>query len=220
MKMLIVAATEMEIMPFRTFLAEQEHQMISKNVDILITGVGMLATAYEVLKKINSEKYDFALQAGVCGSFDDSIVLGSLVQVASDRYGDLGAEDHEDFIDIFDLGLLEVYSPPFIGKLLVSESCNFEMIHELPKVSAITVNTVSGREGTIANRKKLYQARVESMEGVAFQYVCLREGLHFVQIRSVSNYVIPRDKRTWKMGLAIKNLNEWLCRFVKNTCID
>ena len=58
-----------------------------------------------------------------------------------------------------------------------------------------------------------YNPDVESMEGAAMHYVCLQEGISFVQIRAISNYVEPIDKSKWQMGKAIKNLNDVLKTF-------
>jgi futalosine hydrolase len=76
------------------------------------------------------------------------------------------------------------------------------------------VNTVSGSEPTIKLRSEKYNATVESMEGAAFHYVCLQEGVAFAQVRAISNYVMPRDKSQWQMKDAIFNLNNWLISFI------
>ena len=103
MNLLIVAATEAETGLLKRYLMTQP----DKKVNLLITGVGMLATAYALTKHLQHNQYDFIIQAGVGGSFDRSIPLGSLVFITSDRYGDLGAEDHDNYIDIFDMGLMD-----------------------------------------------------------------------------------------------------------------
>jgi futalosine hydrolase len=53
------------------------------------------------------------------------------------------------------------------------------------------------------------------MEGAALHYVCLQLAVPFAQVRSISNYVTPRDKSLWKMKDAIINLNNWLIGFVE-----
>ena len=44
------------------------------------------------------------------------------------------------------------------------------------------------------------------MEGAAFMYSCLILGVAFAQVRSVSNVVEPRNRDTWKINEAIRNL--------------
>lgn len=210
MKLLIVAATHMEIAAIPPSAA-----ILDVQADVLITGVGMVATAYSLTKRLQQQQYDLVLQAGVCGSFDQSIPLGTVVYVNSDRYGDLGAEDHDQYIDIFDMDLVDKDIAPHTGGRLVNPLQPRDYHIHLPQVSGLTVNTVSGNTQTIARRAAQYDCTVESMEGAAFHYVCLQEGVAFAQVRSISNYVTPRDKSQWRMKDAIMNLNNWLIDFIE-----
>ena len=148
------------------------------------------------------------------GSFDCNIPLGEVVFVTSDRYGDLGAEDHDKYIDIFDMGLLDGNIHPHTANTLANTPHPLHDHIRLRKVSGLSVNMVSGNERTIAHRATTYKCVVESMEGAAFHYVCLREHAVFAQVRAISNYVIPRDKSQWKMKDAVINLNNWLIEFL------
>ena len=213
MKILIVAATEMEIGIFSQYVTE-EGNAPNHEVSILITGVGSIATTYAVTKALLTNKYDFVLQAGVGGSFDRDIALGELVFITSEQYGDLGAEDHDNYIDIFEMGLIPADTHPYTcGQLLTPRHIIQDKI-QLRKAKGLTINLVSGNERTIAHRSITYNCQVESMEGAAFHYACLQLGVPFAQVRAVSNYVIPRDKSQWQMKDAIINLNKWLAGFV------
>ena len=218
MNILIVSATEAEIAPLTEHF---QHASLPSSVSggIVITGVGMLNTAYELTKHLQTSKYDLVLQVGVAGSYVTNIGLGDLVFITSDQYGDLGAEDHDNYLDIFEMGLINPNVPPYIvGKMLTPLLPVHNKIR-LPQVSGLTVNTVSGNERTIKLRNEKYHCDVESMEGAAFHYVCLREKVAFAQVRTISNYVIPRDKAQWKMKEAIINLNKWLIDFIENQLI-
>lgn len=206
MKVLVVAATPMEITRFSEACGDE--------VDTLITGVGMPAATYALTKHLQYNSYDLVIQAGVAGSFDIELSLGEVVQVVSDRYGDMGAEDHEDYLDLFNMGLTDANEFPFSNGMLPAPESDYDRYIQLRKVSGITVNTVSGSERTIARRKQ-YGCTVESMEGAAFHLVCLQEQIPFAQIRSISNYVTPRDKNSWQMKEAIIKLNDWLIAFIK-----
>lgn len=214
MNLLIVAATEAEIAPFLAYI-DNSSSPLERPGEALITGIGILATAYSLTKHLQSNKYDLVVQAGVGGTFDHSIPLGEVVFITCDQYGDLGAEDHDDYLDIFEMGLIHRNTDPHRdGKLPVPLLPLHEKIR-LPRVNGLTVNTVSGNERSIKLRSEKYGCQVESMEGAAFHYVCLRENVPFAQIRSISNYVTPRDKSQWKMKEAIINLNNWLIDFVE-----
>ena len=215
MKLLIVAATEAEIAPLVNYLDKYVPLTTGKFVDVLITGVGMVATTYALTRHLQAATYDLVLQAGVGGSFDEGIHLGSLVFVTSERYGDLGAEDHDDHLDIFDMGLLPKDDHPFSGSLLPAPMLPVHNKIKLPRVKGLTVNTVSGSEKTIKRLKETYICDTESMEGAAFHYVCLQEQVPFAQVRAISNYVTPRDRSSWRMNEAIMNLNNWLIEFIE-----
>jgi len=220
MKLLLAAATAPEISPFISHLeqkwASPDPGVYKKDIHeihICVTGVGLVATTYAVTKALHRHSYDFVLQAGVSGSFDTTIDLGQLVLVQSEQFGDLGAEDHENYLDIFDMGLLQPEAYPFTDGKLDTPLHEIPFPFKLLTVSGISVNTVSGHAATIAMRDHKFGAQVESMEGAALHYVCLQEHVPFAQIRAISNYVEPRDKSKWKMKEAIIALNKWLIDF-------
>lgn len=220
MKLLLVSATEAEISPLLAHLQKLWRPTATSvfvngsiELHICITGVGMMATAYHLAKVLTADRYDLAVQAGVAGSFKSDIALGELVFVTSDQYGDLGAEDHYNFLDIFDLGLLGENEAPFSDKKIATSYAHPAITFR--QVSGLTVNRVAGSEFTVIARKEKFNCDIESMEGLPFHYACAKEHIPFAQIRSISNYVTPRDKESWKMKDAIINLNEWLISFIE-----
>jgi futalosine hydrolase len=215
MNLLVVAATEGELKPFTDYLAHTSSPS-KASVEVLFTGVGMVATTYALTKHLQSNGYDLVLQVGVGGSYDRNIALGDVVFITSEQFGDLGAEDHDKYLDIFEMGLLNKNSAPHSDGRLLTPLLPVHDKISLPRVSGLTVNTVSGNERTIKMRTEKYAGQVESMEGAAFHFVCLNENIPFAQVRAISNYVTPRDKSQWKMKEAVINLNNWLGEFIKN----
>lgn len=223
MKLLLVAATLPEIQPFVNHLQQSwtaPFPNVYKNeqheIHLCITGVGIMATTWALASALKQHTYDFALQAGVAGSFDRQIALGQVVLVQSEQQGDLGAEDHEQFLDIYDLLLAEKDIFPYTAGKLDNAISDIPFPFNLLTVSGLTVNTVSGCVATITKRAEKFGCQLESMEGAPFHYVCLQEHLPFAQVRSISNYVTPRDKSQWKMKDAIIALNQWLIRLAKD----
>lgn len=211
MKLLITAPTWKEIQPLEKAMAqwETEGRLHHHGVDFSITGIGGTATAYHLTKKIAPSGYDLAIQLGVCGSFDDKLPKGSVVCIAEERFADLGAEDGDQFLDAFEIGLLEADKFPFRQTALINPtSIESATLHALPRVRGISVNRVHGHEATIMQAVKKFQPQVESMEGAAFFYCCLMESQPFLEIRSVSNIVKRRNKSEWDLSLAISRLNE------------
>lgn len=220
MKLLLVAATGFEIAPFITQLEQNavritEHtfRIQGTEIHVLLTGVGIMATTYALTKKLLQVRFDAALQVGVGGSYDRHVPLGSVVQITSEVVADLGAEDHYQFLDIYQLGLLRPDDFPFRnGRLNCLPHALFQGV-SLPEMTGATVNMVSGSSFTADLRINHFGCQVESMEGAAFHYVCLQEQVPFLQVRAISNYVEPRNRDAWQMPLAIKNLNNWLFDF-------
>ncbi|PJA07907.1 MAG: futalosine hydrolase [Flavobacteriales bacterium CG_4_10_14_0_2_um_filter_32_8] len=215
MKILIVSATYLEIEPLLLqFRLEQEVNQKLKSysyknhqIDVLIPGVGMTCTAYWLGKTLATQLYDIALNFGLAGSFDEKITIGDVVHVTSDQISELGAEDGESFLSLIDMDLIndEDYSLTHT-KMENSILPKNTVINQLKKVSGITVNTTHGAQISIQKIKKLFAPQIESMEGAAFLYACLLEGISCAQIRVISNKVEKRNKENWNIPLAVKNL--------------
>ena len=217
MRILVVAATSTEIAPLVAILrgesdiapGVQACAYAGHAIDILTTGVGMVATSARCSQALTRTSYDLGLNLGVCGSFDRALEPGAVVHVVADRIAELGAENDEAFLTIQQLHLLGDDEFPFTrGELVNASPPANEALRHLPAVNGITVNTVHGNARSIAAVVERFTPRVESMEGAAFMYACLIHGLPFAQVRAVSNAVEPRNRVAWKLADAIRNLGE------------
>jgi futalosine hydrolase len=216
MRVLVVAATAMEVGPLVATLGPPSargprvsgHDWNGHRVDIVETGVGMVATAAWCSRALSEARYDGALNFGICGSFDRTLPPGTAVHVVSDRVAELGAEDGEQFLSLADLHLLDAEDRNFSRPVLVNEAPLANVaLERLPRVSAITVNTVHGRDSTIAAAVRRFNPQVESMEGAAFMYACMIHGVPFAQVRAVSNVVERRNRQAWRMAAALESLS-------------
>lgn len=206
MKLLLVAATSFEIQPFISYYNSTElakkHQ-----VEVLVTGVGMVATAFSLGRKFSEEVFDLAINAGIAGSFKKNVEIGETVVVKEDRFVELGAEDNDEFISIDKLGF---------GISTYLSSFNHASLESLKTVSGITVNKVHGRLSSIENTLNLFNPDIESMEGAAFLFACQQINVPAIELRTISNYVEPRNRSSWQIPLAIANLNNTLIRFIEH----
>lgn len=217
MRILVVAATPFEIAPLIQHLEQPSFKQESSShfskgghsVQLLITGVGIALTTYHLTKKLAKESFDLVINAGIAGSFKGELKIGEVVQVISEQFGDLGVEEADgSFTDIFSLGLLDPNFPPFDhGKLLQNLE---EPIPGLPTTKGLTVNRVHGYPASIEACLQRYEVDIETMEGAAIFLCCLSEGIPFLAIRAVSNYVEARDRSAWDIPLAIDQLNQIL----------
>ena len=219
MKILVVAAAAFEISPFlkKLILVKKENEHFvhyragNKCIDILMPGIGMMVTAFHMGRRLTQEKYDLAVNAGICGSYIHQVGIGNVVEVVEECIVDIGAEEKDRFLTVFDLGLSDPNSAPYTNGIMINNrSFESDVIRKLPKVKGATVNLIPGRNQNIKNSGIVYSPDIETMEGAAFFYACLWEGIPFTQIRAVSNYVEERDKSKWNISLAVKNLNRIL----------
>jgi futalosine hydrolase len=167
-----------------------------------------VATASWCSRTLAESRYDLAVNIGLCGSFDGSLVPGTVVHVVSDCLAELGAEDGDRFLTLHELGLDDRADERFGGAAFVNDQPpDIAALGRLPKVRGITVNTVHGNELSIAGTVKRLDPQVESMEGAAFMYACLMHQVPFAQIRAVSNVVERRNRPVWKVHEAIDALS-------------
>lgn len=204
MQILVIAATTSEILPFSKAYSD---------IDVLVTGVGVPATIYHLQKRIHQIGYDFIIQAGIAGSFNDTQTLGKTVLVKQDCFADIGMVEKENFTPIFNTEFADKNEFPFENGWLINDHADL-LKTDLVAVKAITVNQVSDRALQEKFFISAYHADIETMEGAALHYVCLQENIPFVQIRALSNYVGERNKTKWEIPEAIENLNAELIKLI------
>lgn len=215
MKLLVAAATEAEIQPTIAWLKESGRT----DVETIITGIGLFSAAFALGKRLAAgDQPALVLQSGIAGTFDRNVKLGDALLVEKEYFGDLGAEDNGVFRDLFGIGLWKPDMHPFTNNYLLNPFDRVPpSLAQLPRASAVSVNTVSGEAATIAQLEQQFAPTLESMEGAALHYACLMENVPFLQLRTVSNYVEQRDKSKWDIksavirlnGLLRETINEW-----------
>jgi len=200
MKILIIAATPHELKHII------ESGRVDDNINILLTGVGMIEASITASAHLVHNIYDLIIHAGIAGAIDRSLKLGELIAIKKDNLYELGAENHHEFLTLDKL-YLEQYA--------VSTIC-IKSIYELniKNVNAITVNTVHGSSESIHTLRGRSDAQIETMEGFAIARVCQLFALPLVSLRAISNYVEPRNRDNWQIEKAIINLNEFILHFL------
>ena len=215
MTCLVAAATAFEIAPFLdAYRRDPAAVSAEMNIDVLITGVGLLASAYHLQRQLHIKRPDLLIQAGIAGSFDTHYKLGSVVQVSKDMIADQGVYEEKNWKSVFDLGLQSPNQFPYRKGWLVNPHKALMKQARLPRVAAVSVNRVSEDRKMIRIVRDRYQPVVESMEGAALHYIALQEDIPFLQIRSISNYVGERNKKKWNIKESVFNLNNELIRLL------
>jgi futalosine hydrolase len=127
--------------------------------------------------------------------------------------------ENKGFKTMFDLGLMKKDEFPFRKGWLVNPALEYIKDRALPEVTAITVNQVTVSKQMIRLYQSAFDPGIESQEGAALHYVCLMEGIPFLQIRSISNLIGERNKEKWKMKESIAALNREIVRVTETLCL-
>lgn len=207
MNCLIAAATPIEIAPLLHELPKGIRT--DMEIDVLITGIGLMASTFALQKQISIKRPDLIIQAGVGGCFDRKIALGTVLAIGQDCVADQSVVELKKLKTLFDLQLVPADQFPYKKGWLINPWKGFSKL-ELPKVNAISVNEITTDPRRERQYKKLFAPVIESMEGAALHYVCLMEQIPFLQLRSVSNYIAERNKKNWKLSEAVTHLNKAL----------
>jgi futalosine hydrolase len=207
MNCLLAAATVNEIAPFLDHYRKNGNEAA---IDIIITGIGLMATAYSLAKQVSLKRPGLIIQAGIAGCFDKNISPGTVVVVKQDTIADLGVIENKQLRSVFDLKLISPGQFPFQKGWLVNSDKNLLGQTKLKTVAGISVNQVTTAKQMIELYRNKFGPAIESMEGAALHYVSLSEKIPFLQIRAISNYIGERDKKKWNMKEAITNLNKEL----------
>ena len=212
MEILIVSATSAEIAPLHEHLVanwvpggDNLFTLGQTSVEILVTGVGMVRTAFHLGARLNAKPPKLCINAGIAGAFPGKFEIGDVVHVVRDQFSEIGAETAGGkLLSIREMGLDEDID----NEALYNEAgAAYEF---LPLAKGITVNTVHGHDSSIADVIERLDPDVETMESAAFFYACLKANTPFLAIRGISNMVEPRDRSAWDIQLAISNLNAQL----------
>jgi len=185
-------------------------------INTMVTGVGSVATSWSLTKWFcSNDTPDLVINIGIAGSFNRDIPIGAVVVPVSDCFADAGIESGDRFFTLAEAGLQKSDSFPFKdGKIFFNNEYIDKIPGSLRKVNAVTVNMATGSVHTAAKIQERYKADIESMEGAAFAFVCSSEKVNFLALRSISNYVGPRQKEKWDIGLALENLSETIKSFL------
>jgi futalosine hydrolase len=215
-KILLVVATRTEINPLlkkANPYTTPEGGIInctlnSLEIDVLITGIGILHSTYYLTRQLTANSYDLVVNAGIAGSYETDLGIGSVIHVTEEVIGDIGFEEDGQFYDFLEKGLLDKDKFPLKDGMLVNPSPpDIPDLNSLSRVRGMTTEILHTDPEIIQQKKDKYCVEIESMEGAAVFFVCMLENVPFFEIRSISNYVGESDRQKWNIPLAVDNLN-------------
>jgi futalosine hydrolase len=198
--------------PKRPILGAPGSVLELPKIDCLITGVGQMQCAATLMARLTAApRYRLVIQAGIAGSFcAQRYPKCSVARVSHEFLGDLGAENNGSFLDIGEMGLLPGDGAPFLSNgSLVAPEVLLEGVDlsKLTVARSVTVNRVLSEQRSIDWIAQRFSPDLVNMEGAAMFYVCTVLGVPFIELRSVSDIVGPRDKSRWDIAGAVEALN-------------
>ncbi|WP_412675006.1 futalosine hydrolase [Aneurinibacillus aneurinilyticus] len=179
----------------------------AENFDVVVAGVGPIATAASTAKVLATAEYSLVVSAGIGGGFIGRADLGSLVVADEIVAADLGAETPEGFRSLDALGFGYTRIPVDAG--LVSQVAEALRATGLVVTTGpvLTVSTVTGTSDTALElAARVPGAAAEAMEGFGVATAAHENGVPIMEIRSISNPVGPRDRAAWRIEEALEAL--------------
>lgn len=165
-------------------------------------GVGPAAAAAGTARLLATGRYRAVISAGIAGGFPGRAPVGATVLGTRSIAADLGAESPDGFLPVEELGFgrSRVDADPALFKALAAA---------LPEAITGDVLTLATVTGTAATAQRLAErfpeAVAEAMEGYG---VAVAAGdLPFVELRTISNPVGPRDRAAWRLKEAFAALS-------------
>jgi futalosine hydrolase len=184
-----------------TAVAAERDAVAAGGVDAVAVGVGIAAAAAGTARLLATGRYRAVISAGIGGGF--GVPLGVTVLGTESVAADLGAESPDGFIPLSVLGFGASVLP-------TDEDLVRRLGVALPGAvpgPILSVNTVTGTESSTAALQNRYpDARAEGMEGFGVATAAAQVGVPFVELRTISNPVGPRDRAAWRIPEALTAL--------------
>ncbi|MCX7986641.1 MAG: hypothetical protein N2662_06860 [Bacteroidales bacterium] len=220
MNILVVASSEKEIkfvleQEVAVFLPGENVYSVSRGentVEFLITGPGMVHATHWVTRILCNKKYDLVVHVGLAGSFRNNIRVGSVVNVETDFFADLGFSEKGSVKSFFEVGVIDRNTFPFRdgGLKYTFDISGFRLLKTLPKVNAITVSHNTSEPADMAKKIDKYNPDIETLDGAAVLLCCLIYNIPCISIRAVSYQVESFTFRSWQLPEVLFSLGKHL----------
>jgi futalosine hydrolase len=173
-------------------------------------GVGPAAAAAGTARLLTlaeaaGDPYRAVICAGIAGGFPGRAPIGATVLATRSIAADLGAETPEGFLPIDELG--------FGQSAIDSDKDLFAALKAaLPEAitgEILTLATVTGtKETAIRLAERFPNAVAEAMEGHGAASAAQQATIPFMELRTISNAIGPRDRAAWRLSEALASLRK------------
>jgi futalosine hydrolase len=172
--------------------------------NVAIAGVGAASAAAQTATLLAADNYDWVISAGIAGGFAGRAEIGSIVIADASIAADLGAQTAEGFRSLDQLGFGSARVPVDIGMANQLTDAGRAAGLKVQTGAVLTVSTVTGTaESAEELAARIPEAAAEAMEGYGVGVAALNGGVPFLEIRTISNRVGPRDRSAWRIEEAL-----------------
>jgi futalosine hydrolase len=214
MKILLVTTSKLEWTPLEdglmvdSFSQNKNDHKITEDIQIshLICGWGIANITYQLTQKLNFESYDMVINAGIVTGINTQLPVGSVVNVREQQFANMIANCNGDIKNLMDSGYVDGNVFPFSDGVLKNPSPSFEEL--FPGVKGVTNDLILQSEYLCDKWYAQYNPDVESSEGAAIFWVCLQQGIPFLEIKAIANH--RNNDKSWDIPYALENLKSKL----------
>ncbi|RJE86066.1 futalosine hydrolase [Paenibacillus sp. 1011MAR3C5] len=211
-RILVVTAVEAE----REAVLRGLSQAGAIHYDVIAGGVGPAAVAARTAAMLATagHRYQLVISAGIGGGFPGRAAIGELVIADTIVSADLGAETPNGFLSVDELGFgtSRIDSHAKWNQKLLAQLAGAGLACALAPI--LTVSSATGTAATAALRERLVPgAAAEGMEGFGVAIAAAQQGVPATEVRAISNAVGPRDRSAWRIGDALKALENAFAAF-------
>jgi futalosine hydrolase len=171
-------------------------------------GVGPAAAAAAAgrmltVAELTEFPFTLVVSAGVAGGFAHRARIGATVLASRSIAADLGAETADGFVSVNELG--------FGSSIVDADVRSLTPLRmALPDAivgDVLTVSTVTGTASASTALLARHPAAVaEAMEGFGVASAAQQAEVAFLELRTISNLVGPRDREAWRLADALAAL--------------
>lgn len=168
-----------------------------------LCGFGPVEAAARTVKAIIEHKPALVINAGIAGGFPGRAAIGDTVLGQESILADLGAASNAGFISVDELG----FGRSSWKSDLAEKITNFPA----HRGQILTLSTATGTEARQQELADRYPAAfAEAMEGAGAAAAASLMKVDFLEIRTISNLIGPRDKGSWELETALQALSKSL----------
>lgn len=184
---------------------------LAPRVDLIRTGVGKANAAGGCAAILARKEHGAVLNLGVAGTYADPggtplLAIGSVVVASRHLLADEGVQTPGGFVALSTIG----FATGLGGDWIEADPVMLAAIAAAgwPQAPIATVSTCSGANTQAARIPASTGAWAEAMEGAAVALVASRLGVHYAEVRVISNTTGDRERQRWDLATALSRLTE------------